>query len=154
ESHVAFLRAVEAGYASLGLTPLPVLEAPAPVPSWSSPVTPPPPMPQTSLMRPQSAPVSPAAPSPSPSLDIVGLVLAVVAEKTGYPPEMIEMSMDLEADLGIDSIKRVEILSGVRGRAPDLPELDTARMATLRTLGEVVDLLGQTRTSPPSDQAG
>jgi len=31
-----------------------------------------------------------------------------------------------------------------------MPELDTARMATLRTLGEVVDLLGQTRTSSPS----
>ena len=88
-------------------------------------------------------------PEPAP-LDMVGLVLAVVAEKTGYPPEMVEMSMDLEADLGIDSIKRVEILSGVRDRAPDMPELDTARMATLRTLGEVVDLLGQTRTSSPS----
>ena len=74
---------------------------------------------------------------------MVGLVLAVVAEKTGYPPEMVEMSMDLEADLGINSIKRVEILSGVRDRAPDMPELDTARMATLRTLGEVVDLLRQ-----------
>jgi malonyl CoA-acyl carrier protein transacylase/NADP-dependent 3-hydroxy acid dehydrogenase YdfG len=154
ESHVAFLRAVEAGYASLGVTsaaPAPALEAPAPVPSWSSPVTPPPPIPQASLMRPAPAPVSPVAHSPSPSLDIVGLVLAVVAEKTGYPPEMVEMSMDLEADLGIDSIKRVEILSGVRDRAPDLPELDTARMATLRTLGEVVDLLGQTRMSSPSD---
>jgi NADP-dependent 3-hydroxy acid dehydrogenase YdfG len=154
ESHVAFLRAVEAGYASLGLTsaaPVSALQAPAPVPTWSSPVTAPPPMPQAPLMRPPPAPVSPVAPSPSPSLDVVGLVLAVVAEKTGYPPEMIEMSMDLEADLGIDSIKRVEILSGVRHRAPDLPELDTARMATLRTLGEVVDLLGQTRTSSPSD---
>ena len=81
-------------------------------------------------------------PEPAP-LDMVGLVLAVVAEKTGYPPEMVEMSMDFEADLGIDSIKRVEILSGVRDRAPDMPELDTARMATLRTLGEVVDLLGR-----------
>jgi NADP-dependent 3-hydroxy acid dehydrogenase YdfG len=102
-------------------------------------------------MRPPPAPVSPAAPSPSPSQDIVGLVLAVVAEKTGYPPEMVEMSMDLEADLGIDSIKRVEILSGVRQRAPDLPEIDTARMATLRTLGEVVDLLGQIGPSSPGD---
>src|SRR5262249_33166561 len=68
ESHVAFLRAVEAGYASLGLTsaaPLQALETPAPVPSWSSPVTASPPVPQAPLMRPPSAPVSPVAPSPS-----------------------------------------------------------------------------------------
>jgi len=52
---------------------------------------------------------TPALLRPEPAqLDMVGLVLAVVAEKTGYPPEMVEMSMDLEADLGIDSIKRVE----------------------------------------------
>ena len=153
ESHVAFLRAVEAGYASLGVTsaaPLPALEAPAPVPLWSLPVTPPP-MPQASPMRPPPSPILPVAAPPAPALDMVGLVLAVVAEKTGYPPEMIEMSMDFEADLGIDSIKRVEILSGVRDRAPDMPQLDTARMATLRTLGEVVDLLSQTCTSSSRD---
>ena len=109
------------------------------------------PAPDTLLIRPPPSPVLPVAPPPSPALDIVGLVLAVVAEKTGYPPEMVEMSMDLEADLGIDSIKRVEILSGVRDRVPEMPELDTARMATLRTLGEIVDLLGQTRTSSSRD---
>ncbi|WP_299496162.1 beta-ketoacyl synthase N-terminal-like domain-containing protein, partial [uncultured Shewanella sp.] len=37
-------------------------------------------------------------------------MLAVVAEKTGYPTEMLALDMDMEADLGIDSIKRVEIL--------------------------------------------
>jgi hypothetical protein len=31
--------------------------------------------------------------------------------------------MELEADLGIDSIKRVEILSAMRERAPNLPEV-------------------------------
>ena len=44
-------------------------------------------------------------------LDLAALILAVVADKTGYPAEMINLDMDLEADLGIDSIKRVEILS-------------------------------------------
>ena len=73
---------------------------------------------------------------------LVPLVLAVVAEKTGYPVEMIELTMDLESDLGIDSIKRVEILAAVRERAPGLPPLDAARMATLRTLGEIAASLG------------
>ena len=37
-------------------------------------------------------------------------LLSVVAERTGYPPEMLGLDQDLEAELGIDSIKRVEIL--------------------------------------------
>ena len=37
------------------------------------------------------------------------MLLEVVSEKTGYPAEMLELGMDMEADLGIDSIKRVEI---------------------------------------------
>ncbi|MFO0659219.1 MAG: phosphopantetheine-binding protein [Polyangiaceae bacterium] len=38
-------------------------------------------------------------------------MLTIVAEKTGYPAEMLGADMELEADLGIDSIKRVEILA-------------------------------------------
>ncbi|MBN1866329.1 acyltransferase domain-containing protein, partial [Candidatus Sumerlaeota bacterium] len=37
----------------------------------------------------------------------------VIAEKTGYPAEMLEPHMTLDSDLGIDSIKRVEILSAL-----------------------------------------
>jgi hypothetical protein len=42
------------------------------------------------------------------------LLLDIVSEKTGYPSEMLELDMDMEADLGIDSIKRVEILGAMR----------------------------------------
>jgi hypothetical protein len=38
----------------------------------------------------------------------------VVADKTGYPADMLEPAMALEADLGIDSIKRVEIFSALQ----------------------------------------
>ena len=37
-------------------------------------------------------------------------LLQIVSERTGYPPEMLDLDLDIEADLGIDSIKRVEIL--------------------------------------------
>ena len=53
--------------------------------------------------------------------------MSVVAEKTGYPAEMLGAHMELEADLGIDSIKRVEILSAIRERAPGLPEVERRR---------------------------
>ncbi|WP_415624028.1 phosphopantetheine-binding protein, partial [Mycobacterium intermedium] len=68
-------------------------------------------------------------------------MLQVVADKTGYPVEMLELSMALEADLGIDSIKRVEILSAVQQRVPSLPEVETSAMAELKTLQEIVDYL-------------
>ncbi len=46
------------------------------------------------------------------------MLLEVVAEKTGYPIEMLELGMSLDADLGIDSIKRVEIFSTMEERLP------------------------------------
>ncbi len=47
----------------------------------------------------------------------------------------------LEADIGIDSIKRVEILSAMRDAVPELPALDPKALGTLQTLGEVADKL-------------
>nr|ABF00127.1 polyunsaturated fatty acid synthase [Pseudoalteromonas sp. DS-12] len=67
-------------------------------------------------------------------------MMAVVAEKTGYPTEMLELEMDMEADLGIDSIKRVEILGTVQD-TPGLPELSPEDLAECRTLGEIVDYM-------------
>ena len=53
---------------------------------------------------------------------VLGVVLlAVVADKTGYPPEMLDLDMGLDADLGIDSIKRVEILSALQEQLPEAP---------------------------------
>ncbi len=51
-------------------------------------------------------------------------LLSVVSEKTGYPVETLEPDMDMEADLGIDSIKRVEILGAMQTQFPDLPKVD------------------------------
>ena len=50
-------------------------------------------------------------------------LLNVVSEKTGYPVEMLELSTDMEADLGINSIKRVEIMGAMRAQFPNLPRL-------------------------------
>jgi len=65
-------------------------------------------------------------------------VLAVVAERTGYPVEILNLDMELVADLGVDSIKRIEILSAFRGQVRELPESDIAEFATARTLREVL----------------
>ncbi len=81
-----------------------------------------------------------------PSLDLTNLsqiLLNVVSDKTGYPVEMLELSMDMEADLGIDSIKRVEILGGLLELCPDLPKPNPEELGELRTLGQIVDYMTQ-----------
>ena len=75
--------------------------------------------------------------------DISDILLTVVSEKTGYPVEMLELSMDMEADLGIDSIKRVEILGGLLEIYPDLPKPNPEEIGELRTLGEIANYMQQ-----------
>ena len=79
------------------------------------------------------------------------LLLNVVAEKTGYPEAMLQLDMDLEGDLGVDSIKRVEILASVDERAPELPKVDRARLSALHTLAEIVDYLLSSGANAPAD---
>jgi polyketide-type polyunsaturated fatty acid synthase PfaA len=72
---------------------------------------------------------------------MIQLLLQVVSEKTGYPAEMLELSMDMEADLGIDSIKRVEIFGAITERQPDLTNFNPAELAELRTLEAIVNYI-------------
>ncbi|HCQ21077.1 MAG: beta-ketoacyl synthase [Aphanizomenon flos-aquae LD13] len=71
------------------------------------------------------------------------ILLTIVSEKTGYPVEMLELSMDIEADLGIDSIKKVEILGGLLEIYPDLPKPNPEEIGELRTLGEIANYMQQ-----------
>ena len=57
--------------------------------------------------------------------------------------------MDMEADLGIDSIKRVEILGVMEERVPGLPAVEAETLAELRTLGQIADLMSASK--PPAD---
>ncbi len=68
-------------------------------------------------------------------------LLKVVSEKTGYPAHILELEMDMEADLGIDSIKRVEILGALQELYPDLPKANPEELAQLRTLAQIVEQL-------------
>jgi acyl carrier protein len=90
---------------------------------------------------PVTALVVAAADAVMSDVELMALLLSVVADKTGYPAEMLSMEMELEGDLGIDSIKRVEILSAMQDEVPSLPEVDTAVMAELVTLGQIVEYM-------------
>ena len=92
------MRALEVYFASQTGTPV-VTAVPAAVPVIPAPEE----------IVPIPAPVE----APKPDRDIGHLVLEVVSDKTGYPTDMIDGDMELESDLGIDSIKRVEIFAAL-----------------------------------------
>ncbi|HEY0583240.1 MAG TPA: SDR family NAD(P)-dependent oxidoreductase, partial [Chloroflexota bacterium] len=88
-------------------------------------------------------------------------LLALVSERTGYPVEMLSLDADLEADLGIDSIKRVEIagtmLRSVKWPAGSPP--DTEQLTASRSLRQVLDQLQKLldtvgAASPTTEEAG
>ena len=58
-------------------------------------------------------------------------VLAIVAEKTGYPPDMLDLDLDLEADLGVDTVKQAETFAAIREtfNIPRRDESETARLS-------------------------
>ena len=91
--------------------------------------------------------------APSSIADVVSLVLSIVADKTGYPVEVLGPEMDLETDLGIDSIKRVEILGALREEFPDLASVidvgseQAIELVKLRTVGEISERLREALSS-------
>ena len=90
-------------------------------------------------------------PSGTPTSEMMPLLLGVVSDRTGYPAEMLNPDMELESDLGIDSIKRVEILSAMQDLVPDLPDVELDVMAGLATLGQIVDYLTDRLTTDATD---
>ncbi|MEX5634291.1 beta-ketoacyl synthase N-terminal-like domain-containing protein [Parafrankia sp. FMc2] len=81
-------------------------------------------------------------------------LLSVVADRTGYPAEMIDTTMDLEADLGVDSIKRVQILGALQEHFPTLPAVGPERLADMRTLDHITHhVLTSLATSTPAETA-
>ncbi|AFY51101.1 polyketide-type polyunsaturated fatty acid synthase PfaA [Nostoc sp. PCC 7524] len=123
------------------MQPEPVVEAPVVAPAPVAQVIAPPV--KEVEVAPAPAPVVPA-PVAAPAVDLAELgnnLLAIISDKTGYPVEMLEVEMDMEADLGIDSIKRVEILGGLQELYPDLPKPNLEELAEKRTIGQIIEFL-------------
>ena len=95
--------------------------------------------------------VSPSTQATSTALS--QMLLEVVSEKTGYPAEMLELSMDMEADLGIDSIKRVEIFGALTSKYPEMSGIDPNELTELRTLGEIVEFVSAKSNGAPVQSA-
>ncbi|TNE86849.1 MAG: SDR family NAD(P)-dependent oxidoreductase [Deltaproteobacteria bacterium] len=91
-------------------------------------------------------------------------LLAIVSDRTGYPAEMLDLDLDLEADLSIDSIKRIEILGvlsdelGLGGGQVDRDKL-VEELSSVKTLRGILGWLDQHQggeggeATPDADEA-
>jgi acyl transferase domain-containing protein/NADP-dependent 3-hydroxy acid dehydrogenase YdfG len=167
ESHLAYLRLAEVTFAGLlsaatGEAP-PALPQQVPLPAAAILPAAPAVAAVAAAGEPTaSSPPGPAASAAGPHVqaglqdaDSIGvLLLEVVAERTGYPVDMLNIDMELDTDLGIDSIKKVEILSVVKERVGDVAVGDLAALGTLRTLRAVAEQYARLVLAAGEDPAG
>lgn len=125
-------------------------------------------MPRVSPSEPVHQPVHQAAPQtvahqpvvnaepaqPANQFNLKQIILDTVVEKTGYPAEMLKFDMAIEADLGIDSIKRVEILSALVEKVPNLPEISSDQLTKIHTLEDIFKYAEQYANNPSLAAAG
>ncbi|MFD4596527.1 SDR family NAD(P)-dependent oxidoreductase [Streptomyces sp. NPDC058464] len=133
--------------------PAPVALPQAPAAS-AAPLPPAPPAPTPAPVAPDPAPAAPVPTAGASADDVAAALLDVVSQKTGYPAEMLELDMDVEADLGIDSIKRVEIMGVLQEQFPSPTPVGPEQLAELRTLSEIVGFvlsLGGASAAAPAE---
>ena len=120
------------------------------------------------LVEPDAAPAEiepavleaePAAPEPTAAPAPGGVeqrVLEIVAEETGYPPDLLDMDLDLEADLGIDTVKQAEVFAKIR-EAYGIERDDSLQLRDYPTLTRVVAFVnersGAAAPAPASEPA-
>ncbi|MFJ5985719.1 SDR family oxidoreductase [Lentzea sp. NPDC092896] len=87
-----------------------------------------------------------AAPVLAPAKDVRAVVLQTISTRTGYPIEMLQPGLDLEADLSIDSIKRAEIVGELAQELGATGSVD--ELAQLKTIDGIVAWFGETPALP------
>ena len=79
---------------------------------------------------------------------VSSVLINTISELTGFPVEMLEPSMNLESDLGIDSIKRVEILSKLEQELDHVDTISSDDIGTLKTIEEIIVYLTKNDSEP------
>ncbi len=82
-------------------------------------------------------PMQPLMVEPAGFDAITNTVLDIVAEKTGYPKDMLDFDLDLEADLGVDTVKQAEMFAAVRA-VYNIPREENLKLRDFPTLAHVI----------------
>jgi acyl transferase domain-containing protein len=105
-----------------------------------------------------AAAVVPAVPSQEDN-SVKERILALVVEKTGYPKDMLDLDLDLEADLGVDTVKQAEMFAAIR-EIYNIPRDENRKLRDYPTLAHVIRFvyehrpdLASSASTPASDSA-
>jgi malonyl CoA-acyl carrier protein transacylase len=79
--------------------------------------------------------------------EIEQVMREIVAEKTGYTVDMIDPDADLQMELGIDSLKQVEIAAELWQRYPVFSREEIFRFVGARTVRDLAELIPQVLNS-------
>ena len=115
------------------------------------PITKPTPIPIPSGSAPKAEPS--ATPATKQGDPVKEKVLALVAEKTGYPVDMLDLDLDLEADLGVDTVKQAEVFATIR-EVYKIPRDETRKLRDYPTLAHVIRFVYEKRPDLASVPAG
>ena len=63
-----------------------------------------------------------------------------IAQKTGYPLAMLDSTLDLQKDLGIDSAKKVQILTSLSEKFTRKQGMSAEKMEQVKSLGDIMNL--------------
>ena len=80
-------------------------------------------------------------------------VLEIVAEKTGYPKDMLDLDLDLEADLGVDTVKQAEVFASVRA-AFNIARDENLKLRDFPTLSHVIQFARDRQAARRPGRAG
>ncbi len=106
----------------------------------------------SSANRDAGSPSQAATAATSETADELELFLVkFVCDQTGYPPELVDIESDLEADLGIDSIRKAQLLGELREHFPIRPTSDLSLddFRTLRSIAVFIRQSTDATISPP-----
>jgi hypothetical protein len=74
----------------------------------------------------------------------------LLAERTGYPEELLDDDLDLEGDLGIDSIKRTEVVGALLRDLPGTDGRTAGSLRGVRTLSQLAEAMEASTASEPT----
>jgi len=100
---------------------------------------------RASVQAPVPEPEPQPAAAPAAQDEITEKVLDLVAEKTGYPKDMLDLDLDLEADLGVDTVKQAELFATIR-ESYGIPRDDKLRLRDFPTLRHVIGFMRERST--------
>ncbi len=88
--------------------------------------------------------------------DVTGEITAMIAEQTGYTIDMLEPDLDLEADLGIDTVKQVETFGKItKEYGLSVPEdINLSELNTIQKIAEYISSRIQTADTPKQPESG